>query len=110
MNMAPRLSRANSAGSGRHEQGLTLLEMMIALCIGSWVILAATGLYLSVTRATLFQQDLNTDQQGLQYVQQFLSDRLLQADAINPGSTSTRLALEYKGAAGSQGQDIDCTG
>ncbi|WP_445620178.1 PilW family protein [Kushneria sp. Sum13] len=110
MNIANRSSVGHNARARRSEQGLTLLEMMIALAIGSWVIMAVIGLYLSVAHAALFQQGLNKDQQGLQYVQHFFSNRLQQASAVSSDSTSNVLVLQYRGALGSQGQITDCTG
>ncbi|REC94928.1 pilin/secretion family protein with methylation motif [Kushneria indalinina DSM 14324] len=110
MTIKSRLSAGNHAASGRNERGVTLLEMMIALAIGSWVIIAVIGLYLAIARASLFQQDINADQQGLQYVQQFFSTRVHQASAVNAASTPRSLVLEQRGDPGGNEPVTDCAG
>jgi type IV pilus assembly protein PilW len=74
----------------RSQQGLSLVELMVALAIGSFLVIAATQVYLDNKRSYLFQQGQSSNQ-GLGRMVQLLLDQQLartgfRADPMNTES------------------------
>ncbi|MBM7063102.1 prepilin-type N-terminal cleavage/methylation domain-containing protein [Pseudomonas sp. UL073] len=63
----------------KYQSGLSLIEMMIALVISSFLIIGVTQIYIDNKRSYAFQQSQAENQEGSRFVQLFLQDELTKA-------------------------------
>ncbi|TWH64052.1 type IV pilus assembly protein PilW [Azomonas agilis] len=64
---------------GYRQKGLSLLELLVAMAISSFLILGVTQIYLDNRRSYSFQQNLSENQESSRYIQLMLHQHLTKA-------------------------------
>lgn len=71
----------------KKEQGFTLIELMIALVIGSFLILGISATYSAISASIQTSKDLENAQEVIRYSSQSFTRSLKQTSAVNVVST-----------------------
>jgi len=82
----------------RNQQGLTLVEMMVALAIGSFLVIGAVQIYNQSRHAFIINESIARVQETAQFAMDTVEADLRMAS--NWGRTSRSLAIEYRSIGG----------
>tara|TARA_R110001599_G_scaffold64023_3_gene178841 strand:- start:459965 stop:460942 length:978 start_codon:yes stop_codon:yes gene_type:complete len=88
-----------------HQDGLTLIELMIAMALGLLIMLTATGLLLSSKAAYISQNQIATVQESGRYAVQIISRAIRQSSYPPINKTAMLVPLPSEVAASIDGRD-----
>lgn len=82
------------------QQGFTLIELMISLLIGLFLMGGVISAFVVNQQTVNKKRDLDNTQEALRFSANTVSRIVRQADSISNTSTGTRLVVTFTGAAG----------
>lgn len=89
-----------------HQSGLTLIEMMVAMVIGLFLIGGVISVFVANQQTSNAKQQLDRAQENFRFGSQTLMRVMRQGSGIDPASTSAELIVEFSGGPGTH----DCVG
>lgn len=88
------------------QRGLTLIELMVAMVIGLFLIGGVIGVFVANQQTSNTKQQLDRAQENFRFGSQTLMRVMRQGTGIDPASTSTELIVDFAGGPGTH----DCIG
>lgn len=98
--------RGSHRAFGNSECGLSLVELMLAMVIGLFLIAGVVGVLISTRQSTDIKRELDRTQESLRFGATAITRVVRLATAIDAASTEDRLIVQLPGGAGRP----DCAG